>query len=98
MRNGSCGSSGTNGNRAPATYTDEIRRDGSGKTLTATEFLAALGEDERGLLFAVCEYPEVAAPEDHLLRIKKHIEEFKPTRVAVEPFGSRTDFDTANIP
>lgn len=91
---------------------------GTGKTLTATEFLAALGEEERGLLFAfeesrdqlyrnalgwgvdfpkleaggrlgiVCEYPEVAAPEDHLLRIKKHIEEFKPTRVAVDSLSA----------
>ncbi|HZS57415.1 MAG TPA: circadian clock protein KaiC [Bryobacteraceae bacterium] len=91
---------------------------GTGKTLTATEFLAALGEDERGLLFAfeesrdqlyrnalgwgvdfpalenqgrlriICEYPEVAPPEDHLLRIKKHIEEFKPTRVAVDSLSA----------
>lgn len=91
---------------------------GTGKTLTATEFLAALGEDERGLLFAfeesrdqlyrnalgwgvdfpaleaagrlriVSEYPEVAALEDHLLRIKKQIEEFKPTRVAVDSLSA----------
>jgi circadian clock protein KaiC len=91
---------------------------GTGKTLTATEFLAALGEEERGLLFAfeesrdqlyrnamgwgvdfpkleatgrlriVCEYPEVAAPEDHLLRIKKHVEDFKPTRVAVDSLSA----------
>ncbi|MBV8844977.1 MAG: circadian clock protein KaiC [Bryobacterales bacterium] len=91
---------------------------GTGKTLTATEFLAALGENERGLMFAfeesrdqlyrnalgwgvdfpalesagrlriVCEYPEVAAPEDHLLRIKKHIEEFRPTRVAVDSLSA----------
>lgn len=91
---------------------------GTGKTLTATEFLAALGENEKGLLFAfeesrdqlyrnalgwgvdfpkleaggrlriVCEYPEVAAPEDHLLRIKKQIEEFRPTRVAVDSLSA----------
>ncbi len=91
---------------------------GTGKTLTATQFLAALGEEERGLLFAfeesrdqlyrnalgwgvdfpsleragrlriVSEYPEVAALEDHLLRIKKHIEEFKPTRVAVDSLSA----------
>lgn len=91
---------------------------GTGKTLTATEFLAALGEEERGLLFAfeesrdqlyrnalgwgvdfpaleaggrlriVSEYPEIAALEDHLLRIKKHIEEFKPTRVAVDSLSA----------
>lgn len=87
---------------------------GTGKTLTATQFLSALGENEKGLLFAfeesrdqlyrnalgwgidfpkleaggrlriLCEYPEVAGPEDHLLRIKKQIEEFQPTRVAVD--------------
>ena len=91
---------------------------GTGKTLTATEFLAAIGNDERGLLFAfeesrdqlyrnalgwgadfpklesegrlriVSEYPEVAALEDHLLRIKKHVEEFKPTRVAVDSLSA----------
>lgn len=91
---------------------------GTGKTLTATEFLSALEEGERGLLFAfeesrdqlyrnalgwgadfprlesegrlriVSEYPEVAALEDHLLRIKKHIEEFQPTRVAVDSLSA----------
>jgi circadian clock protein KaiC len=91
---------------------------GTGKTLTATQFLAALGEQERGLLFAfeesrdqlyrnalgwgvdfpalesngrlriVSEYPEIAALEDHLLRIKKHIEEFQPTRVAVDSLSA----------
>ncbi len=91
---------------------------GTGKTLTATQFLAALGEDERGLLFAfeesrdqlyrnalgwgvdfpsleaagrlriVSEYPEVAAPEDHLLRIKKQIEDFQPTRTAVDSLSA----------
>ena len=91
---------------------------GTGKTLTATQFLAALDKHERGLLFAfeesrdqlyrnalgwgvdfpkleasgrlriICEYPEVAAPEDHLLRIKKQIEDFKPTRVAVDSLSA----------
>jgi circadian clock protein KaiC len=91
---------------------------GTGKTLTATQFLSALGEHERGLLFAfeesrdqlyrnalgwgvdfpglersgrlriVSEYPEIAAPEDHLLRIKKEIERFNPTRVAVDSLSA----------
>jgi circadian clock protein KaiC len=91
---------------------------GTGKTLTATEFLASLEDGERGLLFAyeesrdqlyrnalgwgvdfprleaegrlriVSEYPEIAALEDHLLRIKKDIEEFKPTRVAVDSLSA----------
>jgi circadian clock protein KaiC len=91
---------------------------GTGKTLTATQFLSALGDDERALLFAfeeskdqlyrnalgwgvdfprleadgrlriVCEYPEIAATEDHLLRIKKSIEEFCPTRVGVDSLSA----------
>ena len=91
---------------------------GTGKTLTATQFLSTLEKNERALLFAfeesrdqlyrnalgwgvdfpqlekserlriVCEYPEIAAPEDHLLRIKKHIEEFKPTRAAVDSLSA----------
>jgi circadian clock protein KaiC len=91
---------------------------GTGKTLTATQFLSGLDGNERGLLFAfeesrdqlyrnalgwgvdfpkleksgrlriVSEYPEIAAPEDHLLRIKKEIEEFAPTRVAVDSLSA----------
>ena len=91
---------------------------GTGKTLTATQFLSALDKQEKGLLFAfeesrdqlyrnalgwgvdfpklekdgrlriICEYPEVSAPEDHLLRIKKNIEEFQPTRVAVDSLSA----------
>lgn len=91
---------------------------GTGKTLTATQFLAALDSHERGLLFAyeesrdqlyrnalgwgvdfpalersgrlriLSEYPEIATPEDHLLQIKKQIEEFAPTRVAVDSLSA----------
>lgn len=91
---------------------------GTGKTLTATQFLAGIEEHEKGMLFAfeesrdqlyrnalgwgvdfpalersgrlriVSEYPEVAAPEDHLLRIKKEIEAFGPTRVAVDSLSA----------
>jgi circadian clock protein KaiC len=98
---------------------------GTGKTLTATEFLAAVGEGERGLLFAfeesrdqlyrnalgwgadfptleaqgrlriVSEYPEVAALEDHLLRIRRHIEEFQPTRVAVDSLSALERISTS---
>jgi circadian clock protein KaiC len=98
---------------------------GTGKTLTATQFLASLDESERGLLFAfeesreqlyrnalgwgvdfpqleasgrlriVCEYPEVAAPEDHLLRIKRQIEEFQPTRVAVDSLSALERISTS---
>lgn len=98
---------------------------GTGKTLTATQFLAGLEEHEKGLLFAfeesrdqlyrnalgwgvdfpalervgrlriVSEYPEVAAPEDHLLRIKKEIEAFAPTRVAVDSLSALERISTS---
>jgi circadian clock protein KaiC len=92
---------------------------GTGKTLMATQFMAAGTEgDERSLLFAfeesrdqlfrnatgwgidferleregklrvVCEYPEVAGLEDHLIRMKAAIDEFKPTRVAVDSLSA----------
>lgn len=92
---------------------------GTGKTLMATQFMAAgaVGE-ERSLLFAfeesrdqlfrnaigwgvdferleregklkvVCEYPEVASLEDHLIRMKDAIAEFQPSRVAVDSLSA----------
>jgi len=45
------------------------------------------GEKE-GLLHVNCEYPEVAGLEDHLIRIKRIIEEFKPKRVAVDSLSA----------
>lgn len=90
----------------------------TGKTLTATQFLAALGEHKRSVLFAfeesrdqlypnalgwrvdfpkweqsgrlhiLSEYPEISALEHHLLRIKKQIERFRPTRVAVDSLSA----------
>jgi circadian clock protein KaiC len=44
-------------------------------------------EDE-GLLRVICEYPESAGLEDHLLRIKAEIEEFQPSRVAVDSLSA----------
>lgn len=47
------------------------------------------GEYERqGRLKVVCEYPEVAVLEDHLIKMKSIIEEFKPTRLAVDSFSA----------
>jgi circadian clock protein KaiC len=40
--------------------------------------------EEEGKLKVVCEYPESAGLEDHLVHIKSHIEEFKPNRIAVD--------------
>jgi circadian clock protein KaiC len=41
-----------------------------------------------GRLRVVCEYPEGAPLEDHLIRIKRIIEEFKPHRVAVDSLSA----------
>ncbi len=44
-------------------------------------------EDE-GLLEVKCVYPETASLEDHLIDMKNRIEEFKPTRVAVDSLSA----------
>lgn len=44
-------------------------------------------EDE-GQLKVVCQYPEVAGLEDHLIRMKESIKEFRPTRVAVDSLSA----------
>jgi circadian clock protein KaiC len=56
------------------------------------------GMEKQGNLLVHCEYPEMRGVEDHLLRIKRLVEEFKPQRVAVdslsalERIGSRKAF------
>jgi circadian clock protein KaiC len=40
--------------------------------------------EQHGALKVVCEYPESASLEDHLVRIKEHIEVFKPNRIAMD--------------
>lgn len=55
-------------------------------------------QEELGLLKMVCAYPESAGLEDHLIRMKCEIDQFKPDRVAVdsvtalERVGSRNGF------
>ena len=44
--------------------------------------------EEQGLLKIVCAYPEILGLEDHLLRMKKEIEAFEPTRVAVDSLSA----------
>lgn len=44
--------------------------------------------ERRGLLKVICEYPEVMGMEDHLLKIKKNLDEFKPDRVAVDSLSA----------
>ncbi len=45
-------------------------------------------QENDGLLKVVCEYPEVAGLEDHLLQMQTIIEEFKPNRVAVDSLSA----------
>ncbi|MEU6677928.1 circadian clock protein KaiC [Streptomyces sp. NPDC046925] len=44
--------------------------------------------ESSGLLHVVSEYPEVASPEEHFLRIRRVIEEFHPTRVAIDTLSA----------
>ncbi len=44
--------------------------------------------EEEGRLRVVCEYPESASLEDHLVRIKEHIETFKPHRIAIDSLSA----------
>ena len=44
--------------------------------------------EEDGLLRVVCAYPETASLEDHLITMRKVIEEFKPNRVAVDSLSA----------
>lgn len=44
--------------------------------------------ETEGLLRVVCEYPEVASLEDHLIRMKEVINVFQPNRVAVDSFSA----------
>jgi len=41
-----------------------------------------------GKLKVVCKYPEVAGLEEHLIEMKAVIEDFKPTRIAVDSFSA----------
>jgi circadian clock protein KaiC len=44
--------------------------------------------EQDGLLKVICEYPEVAGLEDHLLKIKQEIDTFQPNRVAVDSLSA----------
>ncbi|MCX8027690.1 MAG: circadian clock protein KaiC [Thermodesulfovibrionales bacterium] len=44
--------------------------------------------EQDGRLKVVCEYPEVMGLEDHLIKIKEIISEFKPNRVAVDSLSA----------
>ncbi|ACF14814.1 putative circadian clock protein, KaiC [Chloroherpeton thalassium ATCC 35110] len=44
--------------------------------------------EKKGKLKVMCEYPEVTSLEDHLIRMKDAIVEFKPNRVAVDSLSA----------
>jgi circadian clock protein KaiC len=44
--------------------------------------------EREGRLKVVCEYPEVFSLEDHLIRIKAIVDEFRPNRVAVDSLSA----------
>jgi len=44
--------------------------------------------ERRGLLKVVCDYPEIMGLEDHLLRIKTHLDDFEPNRVVVDSLSA----------
>jgi circadian clock protein KaiC len=44
--------------------------------------------ERQGLLQVVCDYPEIMGLEDHLLRIKQHLDDFNPHRVVVDSLSA----------
>jgi len=44
--------------------------------------------EKKGLLKLLCSYPESAGLEDHLQMIKSEIEEFKPSRIAIDSLSA----------
>jgi len=44
--------------------------------------------EQEGLLRLVATYPEVASLEDHLVEIKNEIDEFRPTRIAIDSLSA----------
>lgn len=44
--------------------------------------------EQAGLLKIICAYPEIQSLEDHLLAIKKEVEEYKPHRVALDSLSA----------
>lgn len=44
--------------------------------------------ERKGLLKVVCKYPEAAGLEDHLIKMRSQLEQFKPDRVVVDSFSA----------
>lgn len=51
--------------------------------------------EAEGTLKVVCEYPESASLEDHLIAVKRQIEEFKPNRIAVDSLSALERISTS---
>ncbi len=51
--------------------------------------------EEEGKIKLICNYPEVASLEDHLIHIKDAINEFRPSRVAVDSLSAIERISTA---
>jgi len=43
---------------------------------------------KKGLLKIICRYPESMGPEDHLITIKKEMDEFKPNRMVIDSLSA----------
>lgn len=65
----------------------EESRDQLGRNAKAwgTDFDKA---EQDGLLKVICRYPEVMGLEDHPLQIKRDVDEFQPTRIAVDSLSA----------
>lgn len=50
--------------------------------------------EQEGKLRVVCEYPESASLEDHLIRIKEQIDDFKPNRLAIDSLSAMERIST----
>jgi circadian clock protein KaiC len=61
---------------------DQLIRNATGWGLNFEEM------EQDGRLKILCEYPEVLGLEDHLVKMKDEIEEFKPTRIAVDSLSA----------
>ncbi len=61
---------------------DQLRRN------TASWGVDYVDAEKRGFLKIVCSYPETAGLEDHLLNMKRIIDEFKPKRIAVDSMSA----------
>lgn len=76
----------TSGQRALMIGAEESREQlGRNASAWGVDFAEA---ERQGLLRVICRYPEVMGLEDHLLQIKRDMEEFKPSRVAIDSLSA----------